>query len=174
MKCIKRGSSKKCVTMRQHGIDRVETFYEFLGLILFTKRVNEMFKTMMMGLVIGVALSSSNAVVAVDQEKIDPTGTWKWEVTRGEQKREQTLKLKLEKDKLTGVMIGRDDAETAIEEAKLEKDEISFKYTRERNGQKFTTSYKGKIDGEKIKGKINSERNGEKVETDWLASKAKA
>lgn len=134
-----------------------------------------MFKTMMMlSLVIALALTSSNSVVAVAQDKIDPTGTWKWEVTFGEQKREQTLKLKLEKDKLTGVMLGRDNAETAIEEAKLEKDEISFKYTRERNGQKFTSTYKGKIDGEKIKGKINSERNGEKVETDWLASKAKA
>ena len=128
---------------------------------------------MMIGVLIGLTLTSSR-VVAEDKDKIDPTGTWKWEVTFNDQKREQTLKLKLENDKLTGVMIGRDNAETAIEDAKLVKDEISFKYVRERNGQKSTSVYKGKIAGEKIKGKIEGERNGEKTERDWEAARSKA
>ena len=71
-------------------------------------------------------------------------------------------------------MIGRDNAETAIEDAKLVKDEISFKYVRERNGQKSTSVYKGKIAGDKIKGKIEGERNGEKTERDWEAARSKA
>ena len=131
-----------------------------------------MFRTMMMGLIVGLALLSAKSSMAEDA-KIDPTGTWKWEVTIQDQKREQTLKLKLEGDKLTGVMLGRDNAETPIEEAKLVKDEISFKYVRERNGQKFASVYKGKIDGDKIKGKIEMERDGQKSERDWLASRSK-
>ena len=137
------------------------------------KKGMKMFKMMMIGLLIGVALTSNRAVVAADKDKIDPTGTWKWEVTFNDQKREQTLKLKLEGEKLTGVMIGRDNAETAIEDAKLVKEEISFKYVRERNGQKSTSVYKGKIEGDKIKGKIETERNGEKTERDWEAARSK-
>lgn len=127
----------------------------------------------MMGLIVGLALLSAKSSSAEDAKKIDPTGTWKWEVTIQDQKREQTLKLKLEGDKLTGVMLGRDSAETPIEEAKLVKDEISFKYVRERNGQKVASVYKGKIDGDKIKGKIEMERDGQKTERDWLASRSK-
>lgn len=133
-----------------------------------------MFRTMMMmGLIVGLALLSAKSSLAEDAKKIDPTGTWKWEVTIQDQKREQTLKLKLEGDKLTGVMLGRDNAETPIEEPKLVKDEISFKYVRERNGQKVASVYKGKIDGDKIKGKIEMERDGQKTERDWLASRSK-
>ncbi len=132
-----------------------------------------MYKMMLMGLLMGWAALSIGKVSAQDKPKIDPTGTWKWEVTFNDQKREQTAKLKLEGDKLTGVIIGRDNAETAIEEAKLVKDEISFKYTRERNGQKFSSIYKGKIDGDKIKGKIESDRGGTKVESEWVASRSK-
>lgn len=146
-------------------------------MIAFGLTVNKkgliMFKVMMMGLLIGVTLTSSRNAVAEDKDKIDPTGTWKWEVTFNDQKREQTLKLKLDGDKLTGVMIGRDNAETAIEDAKLVKEEISFKYVRERNGQKTTSVYKGKIAGDKIKGKIEGERNGEKTERDWEAARSK-
>ena len=40
----------------------------------------------------------------------NPTGTWKWTATFGGQEREQTLTLKLDGDKLTGSMPGRDDA----------------------------------------------------------------
>ncbi len=133
-----------------------------------------MYRLMMVALVAGLLFSSSRISLGEDKPKIDPTGTWKWEMTFGDQKREQTLKLKLEGTKLTGVMLGRDNAENPISDAKLEKDEISFTYTRERNGQKFTSKYKGKISGDKIKGKSESERNGEKVERDWEATKAKS
>ena len=47
----------------------------------------------------------------------DPSGTWKWSVTFNDQTREQTLKLKLEGDKLTGSMVGRNNQETAIGDA---------------------------------------------------------
>jgi hypothetical protein len=103
----------------------------------------------------------------------DPTGTWKWTVTFGDQTREITLKLKLEEDKLTGGIVRRNDQETKIEEPKYQDGEISFVVTRDRNGQKTTTKYKGKIDGDTIKGKQESDRNGQVQSRDWEAKRVK-
>jgi hypothetical protein len=103
----------------------------------------------------------------------DPTGTWKWSVEVGGQTRETTLKLKLEGDKLTGAVVGRNNQETAIEDGKFKDGEVSFKVTRERMGQKFTTKYSGKLSGDTIKGKTEFERDGQVQSRDWEAKKAK-
>ena len=117
------------------------------------------------------ALIGPGSVQADD--KPDPTGTWKWSVMFGDQKREFTLKLKLEGDKLTGAMVGQDGAETAIEEPSFKDGTVTFSSTRERNGQKRTTKYNGKLDGDTIKGKAEFERNGEKQSRDWVATRSK-
>ena len=111
-----------------------------------------------------------NAALGADA---DPTGTWKWTATFNNQSREVTLKLKLEGDKLTGTMPGRNNTETAIENGKFENGKISFTVTRERNGQKSTSSYMGELKDDTIKGKIESERNGEKQSRDWEAKREK-
>ena len=67
-------------------------------------------------------------------------------------------------------MVGRNNQETAIEEATFKDNEVAFLVTRERNGQKNVTKYKGKLDGDVIKGK--SERGGK--ERDWEAKREKA
>jgi hypothetical protein len=113
------------------------------------------------------------ALVNVAQAAEDPSGTWKWSVTFNDQTREQTLKLKLEGDKLTGSMVGRNNTETAIEEASFKDNVVSFKVTRERNGQKFTTKYSGTVSGDEIKGKSESERNGQVNSRDWVAKRQK-
>ena len=113
----------------------------------------------------------SLVLVNVAQAAEDPTGTWKWSVTFNDQTREQTLKLKLEGDKLTGAMV-RGDQETAIEEGSFKDNVVSFKVTRERNGQKFTSKYSGKVSGDTIKGKMEFERNGQAQSRDWEAKKA--
>lgn len=118
-----------------------------------------------------VALVGTSAVQAED--KPDPTGTWKWSTMRGDQAREFTLKLKLEGDKLTGAMVGRNNQETAIEEASFKDGTVAFSVTRERQGQKFTTKYSGKLDGDTLKGKSEFERNGEKQSRDWEAKRSK-
>src|SRR6478752_7545630 len=83
--------------------------------------------------VVGQALAADN-----------PTGTWKWTTTVNNQTRESTLKLKLDGDKLTGVYVGgQSNTETPIEDASIKDNTISFKVTRERNGQKTTTKYSG-------------------------------
>lgn len=106
-------------------------------------------------------------------DKADPTGTWKWSVTFNNNTRDVTLKLKLEGDKLTGAMPGRNNTETAIEDATFKDGEVAFSVTRERNNQKFTTKYKGKLDGDTIKGKSESERDGQTQSRDWEAKREK-
>jgi hypothetical protein len=107
----------------------------------------------------------------------DPvTGTWTWKMTFGQnndQTREVSLKLKLDGDKVTGSMPGRNNTETAIENGTFKDGTVSFSITRERNGNKFTSKYTGKIDGDTLKGKIESERDGKTNSRDWEAKKAK-
>lgn len=107
------------------------------------------------------------------EEKANPTGTWKWKTEFNGQTRESTLKLKLDGDKLTGAMLGRNNQETEITDASFKDGEVSFSITRERNGQKFTTKYKGKVDGDTLKGKIGTERDGQVRERDWEATRSK-
>jgi len=114
------------------------------------------------------------AGIARGADKADPTGTWKWSVTFNNQTRERTLKLKLDGEKLTGTMLGRNNTETAIEDASFKDGTVAFTVTRERNGQKFTTKYNGKLDGDTIKGKSESERNGQLQSRDWEAKREKS
>jgi len=112
------------------------------------------------------------AALAQAADKPDPTGTWKWTATFGQQTRETTLKLKLEGDKLTGAMLGRDGRESPIQDAAFKDAEVSFKVVRERRGTKMTTTYTGKVSGDTIKGKTQSERNGKPQSRDWEAKRA--
>lgn len=124
-------------------------------------------------LALGLAFIGMVGIVQA-ADKPNPTGTWKWSVTVNDQKRDSTLKLKLDGDKLTGTMLGRNNQETAIEDASFKDGEVAFSVTRERNGQKFTTKYKGKLDGDTIKGKSESERDGKAQSRDWEAKREKA
>ncbi|MFN0195427.1 MAG: hypothetical protein ACKVT0_01675 [Planctomycetaceae bacterium] len=117
--------------------------------------------------VFGVASAVQTASAA------DPTGTWKWSTTFNNQTRERTLKLKLEGDKLTGSIPGRDNQERAIENATFKDDEVTFETTRERNGQKRTTKYKAKLNGDVLKGTIEfTDREGKTQSRDWEAKRS--
>jgi hypothetical protein len=119
-----------------------------------------------------VAVSALAGPARAD-DKANATGTWKWTVEFNGQKRDMTLKLKQEGDKLTGAMIGRNNNETAIDDGTIKDGNVSFTVTRERNGQKFTTKYTGKVVGDTIKGKMEFERNGETQTRDWEATRSK-
>ena len=111
---------------------------------------------------------------STDDKKTDVTGTWKSSFTnQNSQVRESTFKLKVEGDKLTGTVSGRNN-DTAIEEGKVKGDEISFQVTREFNGNKFTAKYTGKVSGDTIKGKSETERDGQAQTRDWVAKKEPA
>jgi hypothetical protein len=85
---------------------------------------------------------------------------------------EPVLTLKQEGDKITG-SIKVNDNESPISDATFKDNEISFKTTRERDGQKFVSNYKGKIDGDSIKGKVESKWGDTDRSFDWNAKKAK-
>jgi len=110
-------------------------------------------------------------VSGAEDKKADPNGTWKWSITgQNGQSREFSLKLKLDGDKLTGTITGR-GGDTAIEEAKIKGEDISFQVTREFNGNKVVTKYNGKIAGDTIKGKSESQRDGQPQSRDWEAKR---
>jgi hypothetical protein len=111
---------------------------------------------------------------SAQDKKADVTGTWKSSFTnQTSQVRETTFKLKVEGDKLTGTVSGRNN-DTAIEEGKVKGEEISFQVTREINGNKVTTKYTGKVSGDTIKGKSESQRDGQPQTRDWVAKKEPA
>ena len=103
----------------------------------------------------------------------DPSGTWKFDVMRGNNKATVTLKLKLEGDKLTGAVVGRNNMETAISDASVKDGTVTFSVVRERNGQKTTAKYSGKLSGDEIKGTIETERNGNTNSQPWEAKRDK-
>lgn len=118
-----------------------------------------------------MAVATVSGFVQAEEKKADPTGIWKWTVMMQDQSREVTLKLKLEDNKLTGAISGRDIQDIKIEDATFKDGEVAFAVIRERNGQKITSKYKGKLDGDTIKGQIEFERNGESRKRDWEAKR---
>jgi len=122
----------------------------------------------------GLTMNQPYGVLA-GEAKPDPTGTWKWSfTTQNGDTIAPVLKLKLDGDKLAGTITGRDGSESAIENGKLNGEEVSFKVTRERDGQKFTLKYSGKLNGDTITGKTEFERDGESRSRDWEAKREKA
>src|SRR5437868_5207453 len=92
-----------------------------------------------------LAFAGLTAETRAQNKAADATGAWKWTFDIGGESRELTLKVKQEGDKLTGVYVGPDGKETKIEEGKVKDGEVSFKVTREREGQKFVIKFKGKV-----------------------------
>ena len=82
-------------------------------------------------LALGLVIGLTGLATADDKKKGDPTGTWKWTVERMGNKVEQTLKLKMDGDKLTGALVGRNNMETKIEDATMKDGEVTFNVTRE-------------------------------------------
>ncbi|MGD9720729.1 MAG: hypothetical protein AB7O59_13650 [Pirellulales bacterium] len=102
----------------------------------------------------------------------DPSGDWTFEMMRQGQVTEVPMTLKADGEKLTGT-VGRDERKADIEEGSFKDGEVAFKVTRERNGQTFTVSYKGKLEGDTIKGTVEFNAGGESRSRDWEAKRAK-
>ena len=109
-----------------------------------------------------------------DAKKGDPTGKWTWEVDRNGQKTMMSLTLKLDGDKLTGSMPGRNNTETKIEEGTFKDGAVSFTITRMMGDNKIVTKYTGKVDGDTLKLTAETERNGEKTKREIEAKREKA
>jgi hypothetical protein len=121
---------------------------------------------------VGLAIMAVVATAGVARAAENPTGTWKWEVKFNNQSRDVTLKLKLDGEKLTGSMSGR-NGDTEIQDGQYKDGDISFSIVRERNGNKMTSKFSGKLSGDTIKGKTEFERNGQSQSRDWEAKRVK-
>lgn len=103
----------------------------------------------------------------------DPTGTWSWTFNSPNGgSMERTIKLAREGEKLTGSSSGR-NGDTPIEEGKFKDGVVSFKVVRERDGQKFSSTFQGKVEGDLIKGTMTSNRGGEERTNPWEAKRVK-
>jgi hypothetical protein len=107
----------------------------------------------------------------------DPNGKWKWKFT-GQSGREVefTLTLKADGEKLAGTLArGAQGRMVDISNGKFKDDEVSFETAFERNGETFTTKYKGKLAGDTIKGTSEGTRpgGGAARTRDWEAKREK-
>jgi hypothetical protein len=105
-------------------------------------------------------------IVGAQGEKTDPVGTWKCEYEIGDLKRESTLTIKKDGDKLLGTMSWPDQKETQLKDVKLKNGELTFSAVREIMDNKINIEYKFAITGDKLKGKGAAEFGGQKQEFD--------
>ncbi len=120
-----------------------------------------------------LAAAAALVVLSAIARAADPSGTWKWSfTTQNGEKRESSVTLKQEGDKLTGKVM-RGERSTDISDGTFKSDEVSFNVVNERNGQKFTAHYSGKLDGDAIKGKIEIKFGDNERSFDWEATREK-
>jgi hypothetical protein len=105
-------------------------------------------------------------VAGAQGTKGDPVGTWKCEYEIGGQKREATLAVKKDGDKLTGTMTFQDGQEAKLKDPKVKDVELTFIVDRKLMDNTITCEYKLKFDGDKFKGKGAADFGGQKTEWD--------
>ena len=88
-----------------------------------------------------------------DKSKL--VGTWKATLHIGQRPIEGTLELKMDGDKFTGTLTGRNGREQQLDDVTFKNGELSFSFTREGGGQKRVTKFSGKVTGDTIKGKFD-------------------
>jgi hypothetical protein len=113
------------------------------------------------------------SLVRAEDKKADPTGTWKCETDVNGMKRASTLMLKRDGDKLTGTMTWPDQMKSDIGDGKFKDGQATFTAVREREGQKFTITYKVKVEGDTIKGKAEADFGGETRSFDFEGKREK-
>lgn len=111
------------------------------------------------------------------KQRVDPSGTWKWERDFNGSKIDYTLRLKQKDKTLTGTYQTTFENSVpdladpvAIENAKLDGRKISFSVTRSLNGNEFTVVYNGTLVGrDKIEGSSTLDFENGSQEFDWNA-----
>jgi hypothetical protein len=122
---------------------------------------------------LGTLLSAAGLAVALVStvEAADATGKWTAQVPgRDGQTRETTFNLKVEGDKLTGTMTGR-QGDIPLSDGKVQGDDISFTVTLNFQGNEVKLDYKGKVAGDAIK--MTRHREGSEQTAEFTANRAK-
>jgi hypothetical protein len=117
-------------------------------------------------ILLAVLLSIGVAVWAADV-----TGKWTALIPgRDGQMRETTFNFKLEGEKLTGTISGR-QSDVPISDGKLKGGDISFTVIQSFGGNEVKSSYKGKVAGDEIK--FTRTREGSDQSLEIIAKRAK-
>ena len=111
-------------------------------------------------------------LAGAEDKKADPVGTWKCEYDIG-QKRESTLTIKKDGDKLAGTMVYQDKQEAKLKDVAFKGGELTFTADRELKDMKLTIQYKFKVEGDKLTGKGEVEVGGEKRDFDITGAREK-
>jgi autotransporter translocation and assembly factor TamB len=85
-------------------------------------------------------------------------GKWTFETQGRNGPQTSTINLKADGAALTGTISGR-GGDTAIEDGKVDGNNISFSVTREMQGNKITIKYSGTVSGDELK--LKFERPGQ-------------
>lgn len=102
----------------------------------------------------------------------DVNGKWVAQVPGREgQTREMTFNFKVEADKLTGTVSGR-QGDTPFSDGKISGDDISFTVTANFQGTEVKLLYKGKIAGDEIKF-TRTRAGGDQPGQEFTAKRAK-
>ena len=101
----------------------------------------------------------------------DVSGKWVAQVPgRNGQAREQSMTFKADGAALTGTVSGRQGAEVAISDGKIDGDNISFVVKMEANGNAIVQKYSGMVAGDELKMK---REGGQGAPVEFTAKRAK-
>lgn len=104
------------------------------------------------------------------EEKVDPSGTWKWKRELEGNENESVLKLKLDKDKLIGTYT-RGEFKSDVKNGKIDKDELSFEVAGKYGDLDIEAKFRGKVEKDGIKGSIDLNAGGQSGSIDWDAKR---
>lgn len=108
------------------------------------------------------------------KEPVSLAGTWRITVKEDDGRTiERVVKWKQDGEKLSGLYSGPRLAEFAVEEVSLKDDELTFRVSREQNGNKMIFTYHGKVSGDSITGKMDYDVAGEQGTLPFEAKRVK-
>jgi hypothetical protein len=104
------------------------------------------------------------AVFAFTASAADISGNWKGTAETPNGMIERTFVFKVDGHKLTGETTSNTLGKSAIEDGKVDGDDVSFSLTVKMQGSEAKVSYKGKVDGDTIKFTVEVQGFGQTLE----------
>ncbi len=104
------------------------------------------------------------AIFAFTASAADISGNWKGTAETPNGTVERTFVFKVDGHKLTGETTSNMFGKSAIEDGKVDGDDVSFTITVNMQGSEGKVSYKGKVEGDTIKFKIEVPSIGQTLE----------
>jgi len=104
------------------------------------------------------------ALFAFTASAADISGNWKGSAETANGTVERTFAFKVDGNKLTGETTSNMLGKSAIEDGKVDGDDVSFTITVNMQGTEGKVNYKGRVEGETIKFKVEVQAVGQTLE----------